>query len=1150
VLVPRGRRTSAAGRRASTGSEWAPVSSRLPCTAVEKTVLETLFRETGSDNYRGRISVWVAPRARLARLAPLSRHLRPLSWAQTRLTMSSTLKMGATLALAALGSFSLAAPALALPRGPESAPGVASRPSADDGDDEAAFIAGLADKKMHDMVVREATKFLERRAAHRRAPLVRYRLANALFDLGRFDEARPHFENLEKVAGFEQPDEVRFRLGQCELRRDAFAAAEEDFAAVAAGQAAYLKVPSTFLLGEARFRGGKFKEAAEAYGAVLKSAGAESYESDARHGLVWCAWRTKDGDRTVQAAEDFLKRHAADPRAGEVAFLAGEAHLDAGRTEDAERAYARVTAGDFRDAALRGLGFAAAARGDHKAAAARFGQLLSEFPASKFAAECALQQGVHLVRAGEMIAGLKVLERPPAVDDATNRFWRARALALVGDHEGALREAQAALKKSPDETLAVQLRIAAGDALFELGRGKEAAEMYESSGSAYALHAAAVAKLNAGDADEAERLARTLLDGVARDKGAPYRAESLLVRGEALFRLQRYGDAEPVLRAAVTEGDSTVADRARARLAWCDWFAGRHAAAARGFAQVADRAAAAAGATAQSGQSGTNGQSDATTESGATTDSGEEAAYMTARAWLEAGDTNSAKAAFIRYLDRYPAGANTPDALLRLSRLVPAAEAKALLARLAQDHGSAPEAERALFAIAEQKSAAGDHAGAAESWRLILARFPAGPNAHQAQYGLGWSLHQAGDATNAAEPLWALAQDKTATVELRTSALELLVWVERDAKRAPQSRDAFRALATAIKGDDARIVRAARVAAGALGESADHAGAAKLWDEVVPLVKDGAARGGALVEQGFARLDKGDLEGATAAVDEAANLLTAGDTAALGELSFFLGEGWYERNDDTRATKAFDLAALRGAPEVAERALYKAGFAELRAERPGEAAKRFAQLVERFPAGVFAGEAMFLVGETSFRAGDLDASVLWLKRHLVEAPKHAARPKALFRLGLVQGQRADWTGCASTLAELAAKHGDFPGLVEAELWRGRALSRQAQRRAARQALEGVTARNKGALAAAARVELGRLAEDEGDLDGALSEYLKVAVLYADPDAVGESLVRAGSVLERQNDRERADAQYRDVITRYPDSVWAAEAKKRLARTGG
>lgn len=1037
--------------------------------------------------------------------------------------MLCTPKTGAALALAALSvpaAFGAAPSAPVSPAAPLAAPGLLAP---DDGDDEAAFIAGLADKGLHDLVVREAQKFLGARAAHRRAPVVRYRLGNAFFELGRFDEARAQFELLEKVAGFEQADEVRFRLGQCELRREAYAAAEEDFAAVAAGKADYLKVPATFLLGEARFRGGRYPGAAEAYTAVLAAKGAENYAPDARHGLVWCAWRSKENDRTVQLAEDFLKRHAQDPRAAEVAFLAGEAHLDAGRAEDAEKAYSRVTTGELRDAAQRGLAFAASARGDHKAAAERFGQILRDFPETKFAAECALQRGVHLIRAGEPLAGLKALEEPPAVDDATNRFWRARASALVGDHQGALREALAALQKQPDETLAVQLRIAAGDALFELGREKEAAQMYESSGSAYALHAAAVAKLNSGDADEAERLARTLLEGAAKEKGAPYRAESLLVRGEALFRTKRYAEAEAPLRAAVAEGDAATADRARARLAWCEWFAGQHAAAARGFAQVAERA---------------------------TGEGAEEALYMTARAWLEAGDTAAGKAALQRYLERFPAGANAADALLRLSRLVPEAEARALLARLAEQHGAAPEAERALFALAEQRSAAGDHAGAAESYRAALERFPDGPNAQQARYGLGWSLQQAGDARGASAPLWALAQDNTASAELRVSALELLVWVERDAGEAARSRDAFRAFRAVAKADEARVVRAARVAAGALTAAGDAAGTAALWDELVPTLKDPAARGSALVDQAFAKLDGGDVAGAAALAREAAERAGPADLEAVGELHFFLGEASYERNDDAAALAQFDVAAQRGNPEVAERALYKAGFAALRADRASDAAARFATLVERFPSGLFAGEAMFLVGEMSFRAGDLDAALLWLKRHLAEAPKHAARPKALFRLGLVQGQREDWTACASTLAELAAKHADFPGLVEAELWRGRALARQAQRRAARQALEGVTQRNKGALAAAARVELGRLAEDEGDLEGALAEFLKVAVLYADPEACAEALVRAGGVLERQKDNERAAAQYRDVLSRYPESAFAKEARQRLTRLGG
>jgi len=1027
----------------------------------------------------------------------------------------------------------------------------------DVGDEESAFIAGLAEKGMHELVVREAQKFLKARPTHRRAPTVRYRLGSALFDLGRFEEARPEFDTLAKVANFEQSDEVQFRLGQCELRRDGFAAAERCFGAVVAGKTDYLQVPARFLLGEARFRSGKFPEAAEAYSAVLKAPNADTYAPDARHGLVWCAWRQGQGDATIQLAEDFLRRHAADPRSGEVAFLAGEAHLDAGRPSEAERAYARVQDGSYRDAALRGLGFAAAARGDHAGAAARFGDLLQEFPTSRFAPESALQRGVHLVRAGEMLVGLEVLEKPPAIDDATNRYWRSRALALVGDHAGALREANAALGKKPDDTLAVQLRIAAGDALFELGREKEAAEMYERSGSAYALHAAAVAKLNAGEADEADRLARTLLDGAAKEKGAPYRAEALLVRGEAQFRRQRYAEAEPFLRAAAAEGDAALAERARARLAWCDWYAGEHAAAARGFAQVAERGA---------------------------PESAEEAAYMSARAWLESGDTSSARSAFQRYLQRFPAGTNAADALLRLANLLPEAEARALLAELAESHQGSPEAERALLTIAEQKSAVGDHSGAVQAWRTLLQRFPSGANVPQARYGLGWSLHQGGDAANAAEPLWAVARDQAATADQRAAALELLVWVERDAGHAAESRAAWQAFAgpNAAMSDEARCVRAARVAANALTTAGDRAALIAHWTEVLTRLKSPAERGPALVDLGFALLDTGDVAGAKKRADEArvvfgastARPTSAGgpagakgpagandpagasrpiadaDPAALvqlAELDYFIGEALYEQNDDAGATGSFVAAARHGADEVAERALYKAGFAELRAEHPILAAQHFAALAERFPKGMFAGEAQFLVGETSYRAGDLDAATLWLKRHLADAPKHAARPKALFRLGLVQGEREDWVGSATTLAELASKFPDFPGLVEAELWRGRALARQDQRRAARQALEGVTTRNKGALGAAARVELGRIAEDEGDFEGAVSEYLKVAVLYADSDSVAEALFRAGTVLERQGDRERADAQYNEVLARFPKNAWATQAKARLAR---
>jgi len=87
--------------------------------------------------------------------------------------------------------------------------------------------------------------------------------------------------------------------------------------------------------------------------------------------------------------------------------------------------------------------------------------------------------------------------------------------------------------------------------------------------------------------------------------------------------------------------------------------------------------------------------------------------------------------------------------------------------------------------------------------------------------------------------------------------------------------------------------------------------------------------------------------------------------------------------------------------------------------------------------------------------------------------------------------------------------------------------------------------DKGQLAARARLALGALLEQEGRIEEALSEYLKVALLYAHDEEVAEALFRAGTCLEQQGNTEPAQKQYREVLAEHPQAGFAAQAKERL-----
>jgi TolA-binding protein len=985
----------------------------------------------------------------------------------------------------------------------------------DDADDQYHFIVGLAEKDLHDLVVREATVFLAKYASHGRALLVRYRLASALFDLARLDEARAHYAELAKERDFRFATEVSFRLGQCELERGANQAAAQAFRAVLAGGEEYLRVPATYLLGEALFREQDYAGAHERFAAVAAVQGTSEYTLDAAHGLAWCAYRLSDLDGAVQRAEEFRRRWPEDERAGELAFLAGEAHLEAGRPRQAGAVYALVEDGPFHDAALRGQGFAAAALGDHAGAARGFGELLDTYPRSRYAAEASLHRGVHLLQAGDPRAALAAWKAHDPGPGAEAHFWRGRAQAELGAAEEALAALDRALAAEPAPELRARIQVARADALFDLGRTDDAAAVYEAAGSDYALHAAAVARLNDGAAEDAVRLARRLL---ADEGGGDYRDEGRLTLGEGLFALERYDEARQTFELVAREDpDAARKARALARCGWCSYLSGDPRAALASFRAVG--------------------------RAHADSDEAPEALFMAGRCAEETRDADGARAAFAAYAARHADGPHAAEALLRLGRLEPGEPGASRLRAVFEQHAGSPFAIQARFDLAERLSQAGEYAPAAELYGALVTEHGAHELAPAAQYGLGWCRYALEDYTSASQALRAAAGNRDADPGVRLSALELLVWSERDAHAADGARDAFTAFAR-VCDDEPRRLRAARVAAKALEEADRRDDAQALYDALLRGTRDKTVALAICVERAYLFLDAGD-PGAAERQLRAAHQY-APDDPDLAQAFFFVGEAVFDGGANTEAAALYDLAAAAGAPDVQQRALYKGGFALLRAEDLAGACARFQRLVEQHAACDLYGESLFLLGEARFRQGAHADAVTALERLRRELPSHATMPKALFRLGVAHAHAGAWKDAGERLAELLQKHPDFENAVEAELWRGRALAHEGRSRGARQSFERVIEQDRGVLSARARIELGRLALGAGDGEEALSQFLKVAVLYAHDEEVAEALYLAGQVLEAQDDRARAETQYAEAATKHGETRFGKLAKERLA----
>lgn len=984
-------------------------------------------------------------------------------------------------------------------------------------DEQYQFVIGLAEKGLHEQVVREANDFLASYPDHPKAVPTRYRLAAAQYSLGSLEDAAANFAPLAALEGFEFRAESGLRLAQCQLAADDFAGAATSLEVVLTLEKEYLIKPSTFLLAEAYFRGSEYAKAKQRYSEV---AAVEEYTKDSLYGMTWCSYRLKEYDEAIRIAQDFETRFAGDPLVAELQFLAGEAHLEADRPEEALASYTKVAAGPFVDAAVRGAGFASAKAGDHAGAAGHFGRIVAEFPQSRFRLEAMLQQGIHLLKAERPADALQALASSDLNDNPDALYWRAQAQQRNGMNEEAIATLEAAMQLNPSDELRGRMASARGDILFDLGRHDEATAAYGEAESDYSLHAAAVASLNAGDSERAVQLATQLIEGYPE---SPYLPKAKLALGEGLLQLKNYADAAQAFASTAASEEPAHRSRALSRQAWSLYLMKELPTAGATFASVYTELPEA--------------------------EEAEEAHYMHGRCLVELENEAEAAEVWLAYLDRYPESQRKAELLLRLGRMKTGEEGMQHLEELVAAYGDSALAPRALMELADGHYQSGRLQEAETAFTQLLTGYPDSELAPAAGYGLAWCYYDTERYTEAADILrqvTAIAdqgqEEAAPPSELLQSAFELRIWAEQRAENAEGAVEAYEAFA-ASQPEEARLFEAARAVASALRDAGETERASELLASVAEGFGGSERAAASLLEVIYLELDQQQPEEATSALYTALELAPADPT--LAEAAFFVGEAWFKLGDGQKAADAYSVAADNPACPLAAEAKYKLGFTLLRADQVADAADAFGRVVRDHEGHKLHGESTFLYGECLFRIGsypEAEAQFLSLK---AKHPLHAIMPKNLFRLGMAQYQLEKYADADLTLTELATKYTDFANLAEAELWRGRSLAALGKRRPAQQAFERVLARDKGVLSARAHLGLGKLALDAEEVEEALSSFLKVAVLYGTEAEVSEALYYAGICLEQQGDAERAAQQYNEILTRYPNGAWAAQADERL-----
>ncbi len=249
----------------------------------------------------------------------------------------------------------------------------------------------------------------------------------------------------------------------------------------------------------------------------------------------------------------------------------------------------------------------------------------------------------------------------------------------------------------------------------------------------------------------------------------------------------------------------------------------------------------------------------------------------------------------------------------------------------------------------------------------------------------------------------------------------------------------------------------------------------------------------------------------------------------------------------SRAGKAAATSADRIMPLV----LYRLGRSQIEMGDWTAAGTTLDRLIGEYPGSSRNREARFLRAEAALRL-DHSAEAEPIFAALAAEPPKPTDPEGFARL--VRGRHVQslvgmkrWQDALSQAEALKAElPAADPTVADLDFARGRALLGLARPEDARNAFQAViNARKGGDLAAQAHLLRGETYFHEDRFREALTEFLKVDILYDAPRWQAAALLEAGKVYERLAQWGDAAATYERLRSRFPDDPHIPEANTRL-----
>lgn len=490
---------------------------------------------------------------------------------------------------------------------------------------------------------------------------------------------------------------------------------------------------------------------------------------------------------------------------------------------------------------------------------------------------------------------------------------------------------------------------------------------------------------------------------------------------------------------------------------------------------------------------------------------------------------------------------------LSLGRPAQAAAAFERVRSLEQSY-LAPAAE---FFLAEARFAAADYPAAEQGYSRVLRSSAAAEYEREARYGLCWCAFRLARHDEAIERITAYLErhaDHESAAELRYLAGEAHLAAQRP-------REALAAFNAVRSGPFAQ--RALRGRAFASAALADHAAAARSFEQLLEQAPEGEFAAEAALQRGIQLLLGGDARGAAEALASRANDSEAGYWLARAQLE----SGDAERAEQTLAAALARrpqgellerLSVLRGdalsslgrADEAAKAysqarsdyALHAAAIAAFNAGSLDDAARLARDLVERFPQSSYLAQMRLVCGEAALARKDFAAAQRDFDAAGVDGAPEETRARAALRstwCALLAGNASDARQRAEALVRAFAER---PEALEARFVLGRAADKLGDADAAVRAWrEYVEADARGEHAAEALAGLSRL-------DQARSAEWSAQLTREHPQsrAVVGALLDLAERDAREGRNEQAIARFSEVLARWPDHERASQARYGLA----